>query len=85
MIAGRLLRVTGRIEREGPVMHLIAETVEDVSPLLRLMGHVDAAAIDPTEGRADEARRPVVSRGPARSARHPREQAKVLFPSRDFH
>jgi error-prone DNA polymerase len=49
------------------------------------MGHVEGPAIDPTQGRADEARRPVVSRGPARSARHPREQAKVLFPSRDFH
>ena len=85
VLGGRLLRVTGPIQREGQVIHLIAETVEDVSPQLRLMGHVDAAAIDPTQGRADEARRPVVSRGPARSARHPRDQAKVLFPSRDFH
>jgi error-prone DNA polymerase len=40
--------------------------------------------IDPTQGRADEARRPVLTRQP-RSVRHPREQARQLFPSRDFH
>ena len=28
VIAGRLLRVTGRIERDGPVVHLIAERIE---------------------------------------------------------
>lgn len=82
VIAGRLVRVTGRIERDGPVLHLIAETVEDLSPLLATLGR--PAMIDATEGRADEARRPVG--GDARAgARHPREQAKRLFPSRDFH
>ena len=34
VIAGRLLRVTGRIQREHSVLHLIAEHVEDISPLL---------------------------------------------------
>ncbi len=34
VIAGRLLRVTGRIQREGSVTHLIADHVEDISPLL---------------------------------------------------
>lgn len=34
VIAGRLLRVTGRLQREGGVIHLIAEKVEDLSPLL---------------------------------------------------
>lgn len=34
VIAGRMLRVTGRIQREGAVLHLIAEVVEDISPLL---------------------------------------------------
>jgi error-prone DNA polymerase len=36
VIAGRLVRVTGRIERDGPVTHLIAERVEDLSHLLKL-------------------------------------------------
>ena len=34
VIAGRLLRVTGRLQREGGVVHLIAEHVEDLSALL---------------------------------------------------
>lgn len=34
VIAGRLLRVTGRIQREGPVCHVIAEEVEDISAML---------------------------------------------------
>lgn len=82
VISGRLLRVTGRIERDGTVTHLIAERVEDLSPLLATLGR--PALIDTNDGRADETRRPVG--GSIRpSARHPREQAKRLFPSRDFH
>ena len=34
VIAGRALRVTGRIQRGGGVTHLVAEKVEDISPLL---------------------------------------------------
>ena len=34
VIAGRLLRITGRIQRQSGVVHVIAEEVEDISPLL---------------------------------------------------
>ena len=34
VIAGRLLRVTGRLQREAGVVHVVAETIEDISPLL---------------------------------------------------
>lgn len=34
VIAGRCLRVTGRLERDGIVVHVIAEKIEDISPLL---------------------------------------------------
>ncbi|MDQ2091081.1 OB-fold nucleic acid binding domain-containing protein [Marimonas arenosa] len=34
VIAGRCLRVTGRLQCENGVMHLIAERIEDISPLL---------------------------------------------------
>lgn len=34
VIAGRLLRVTGRVERQGDVRHLVAEWIEDISDLL---------------------------------------------------
>jgi error-prone DNA polymerase len=82
VIAGRLVRVTGRVQHDGPTTHLIAESVEDVSHLLATLGR--PVPIDANDGRADETKRPVG--GSIRSsARHPREQAKKLFPSRDFH
>jgi DNA-directed RNA polymerase len=34
VIAGRLLRVTGRVERQSGVSHVLAEDIEDISPLL---------------------------------------------------
>ena len=71
VIAGRLLRVTGRIEREGQIVHLIAKRIEDLSPMLSSLGQA-----------VDTNRRPGSTRP---SARHPREQARSLFPSRDFH
>ena len=57
VIAGRLLRVHGRIERDGPVIHLIDEHVEDVSPLLATLGR--SVMIASNDERADETKRPV--------------------------
>lgn len=34
VIAGRLLRVTGPIQRESGVVHVVAEQIEDISPML---------------------------------------------------
>ncbi len=34
VIAARLLRVTGHIQREGMVVHVVARHVEDISPML---------------------------------------------------
>jgi DNA polymerase III alpha subunit len=34
VIAGRCLRVTGRMQREGGVSHILAEEIEDISPML---------------------------------------------------
>ena len=84
VIAGRLLRITGQLQREGDVSHLIAWRVEDLSPLLDRLGMPDTS-----NPRADEGKRPTADmRGhphhPPR-ARHPREQSRHLFPSRDFH
>lgn len=81
VIAGRLVRVTGRIERDGPVIHLIAEKVEDMSHLLATLGR--PVMIEANDGRADETKRP--AGGSVRAAHHPREQPKKLFPNRDFH
>jgi DNA polymerase III alpha subunit len=34
VIAGRCLRVTGRLQREGAVTHVVAEEIEDISWML---------------------------------------------------
>ncbi|MBL4768559.1 MAG: error-prone DNA polymerase [Rhodobacteraceae bacterium] len=82
VMGGRLLRVTGYLQREGIVVHLIAQDISDMSHHLAELGHPLDEVIGITLPQADDApRRPVA----ARSARHPREQAKRLFPSRDFH
>jgi len=50
VISGRLLKVTGRIQREAGVTHVIAEEIEDASALL------DELLADPKP--ADPAERP---------------------------
>jgi len=113
VMAGRLLRIKGRLQREGAVTHVIATLIEDYSYLLDTFGDPISAGsiIDPTQDSIDEAKRPVHENrsGPrptskpieaeeitralqqyrhasyGAGARHPREQAKKLFYSRDFH
>ena len=88
VIAGRLLRVHGTLQKEGIVVHLIAERVEDLSYRLSELGHPLDDAVGITNPQADEAPRGRPGKGLVRvssRARHPREQAKKLFPSRDFH
>ncbi|SNT71783.1 error-prone DNA polymerase [Paracoccus seriniphilus] len=81
VMGGRLLKVTGMLQREGPVVHLIAQKIEDVSHCLSDLGHPLGEELGTTTPQSDS-----VPRRFARSrATHPREQAKRLFPSRDFH
>ncbi len=43
VVAGRLLRVTGRLQREDRVIHVIAEGIEDISSMLDLLPALDEA------------------------------------------
>ena len=83
VIGGRLLRVRGYLQREGIVVHVIAQEVQDLSPKLAELGHPRDDAIGITDPKTDEAPRPATPK--PRNAWHPRDQAKKLFPSRDFH
>ena len=108
VMTGRLLRVRGKLQREGIVTHVIATHIDDLSYLLDTLGDTESTGghIDPTHATADEAKRPVplnekamtdktprdavpkkqnISTFYGAGARHPREQAKKLFYSRDFH
>lgn len=82
IMGARLLRVTGYLQREGIVVHLIAQAVEDHSQKLFELGHPHPEALTTETDRTDDT--PKAARYPSR-AMHPRDQAKRLFPSRDFH
>ncbi|MFD3191476.1 error-prone DNA polymerase [Sedimentitalea sp. HM32M-2] len=82
VMGGRLLRVTGYLQREGIVVHLIAQDIQDMSHKLFELGHPEPEALTTEGPRADDT--PKQARYPSR-AMHPRDQAKRLFPSRDFH
>ncbi|MEM9969044.1 MAG: error-prone DNA polymerase [Pseudomonadota bacterium] len=82
VMGGRLLRVTGMIQREGIAVHLIAHLIEDLSHRLTELGHPMDEVIGETLPQADDTPR---LRRQSPRAMHPREQAKRLFPSRDFH
>lgn len=93
VMQGRLLKVTGKVQREGRVIHVISEHIEDLSYLFDELGEVDGS-IDMTWSSADEVKRQIPdSRQTSRfknkatpaSAMHPRQQATKLFVSRDFH
>ncbi len=51
VIAGRLLRVTGQLQRAHSVTHVIAHQIEDISPMLDLLlapqGRTDDPAFAP--------------------------------------
>ncbi len=114
VMGGRLIKVSGKLQREGIVTHLIAHKIEDMSWRLDTLADPDVYGdtIEPTRFNADEAKNPIplsdkvmTDKSPrdsvptkqkpppgditkyyaASGARHPREQAKKLFPSRDFH
>ncbi len=86
VMGGRLLKVTGYLQREGIVVHLIAQDIADLSHRLTELGHPLGDDVGQTRAEADDAPRGKnPSSRPAPRARHPRKQAKRLFPSRDFH
>ena len=91
VLGARMLGCRGRLQREGDVIHVIADELEDFSgalqrigdraePLAIAHGHGDGATHprgpDPREGRAGGHRRP----GAGRS----RQEPEIAVPTRDF-
>jgi single-strand DNA-binding protein len=50
VIAGRCLKVTGKLQRDGDVVHVVAERIDDISALLDEIVEIDAG-IPGTGGR----------------------------------
>jgi len=72
VMTARLLRVTGELQREGIVIHVIAHKMEDLTDHLHALAAPDVEAIEPPHARAD-------------AVKHPPGQDKRMYPSRDFH
>jgi error-prone DNA polymerase len=92
ILSSRLIRITGKLQREGFVTHLIAEKIADLSYRLDALG--DGGEVQPTWVRADEVKygnypdprlSKVRGHKPARlpTKRHPRNN-HIVIKSRNF-
>lgn len=91
VLGARLVAVTGWVQREGIVIHVIAEKIADMSHLLAELS--DGETLDPVSPRADEVKRPgqdtrentrtTLSRGPHKAA-PPKISPPRMPGSRDF-
>jgi error-prone DNA polymerase len=77
LLSARMLAVRGRVQREGDVIHVVAERVEDLSPLLASLGRMEDD-FPLRSGRGDEAKHG--------GAPDPREHGSggIRVPTRDF-
>ena len=81
VMGARMILVKGTLQREGIVTHIVADDLEDISPLLDTLTAREAPM--PLEtARADHVKRP-----DGRDPRDPESKRKphLLYPSRDFH
>lgn len=53
VVAGRMLRVTGRMQRAHSVTHVLAEEIEDISPMLDQLLAEDSGRKMATEARTE--------------------------------
>ncbi|MBO6783064.1 MAG: error-prone DNA polymerase, partial [Alphaproteobacteria bacterium] len=93
ILSSRLMRITGKLQREGIVTHLIAEKIVDLSDRLDALG--DGDTVEPPWARADEVKYgnhpdPRMSHNRDRKLarplpqRHPRNN-HIAIKSRNFH
>ena len=91
VLASRLMGVAGKLQREGIVIHLVADRLTDLTEHLAALRET-AEPMDPPLARADEVKRPGQDARnrtvAARDAELRRQRAIIReadFPSRDFH
>jgi error-prone DNA polymerase len=95
VMSATMLAIRGRVQREGIVIHVVAERITDLTPWLREVGHLDlprltmpgdgathGGTIDPRDRLALPRQRALESWPPRRSLKSP---DLIPVPSRDFH
>ena len=78
VIGARFVAVTGKLQSQDSVMHVIAERLEDLTPMLGLLSE-RGPQLD-VSGPADEARRPPPAGGDRRGSKAPRA-SPVMAPA----
>lgn len=82
ILASRMIKVTGEIQRQGDVVHLVAHSLEDLTPLLNSVGGRDEPFTVPSP-RGDDFRN---GEPPPDPRSVPKRRNEVInMPSRDFH
>ncbi len=81
ILASRMIKVTGQIQREGDVVHLVAHGLEDLTPLLNSVGGRDEPFAVPSP-RGDDFRHGEPGPDPRTL---PKKREIINMPSRDFH
>ena len=86
VMTGRLVGISGVLERKGIVTHLIANRITDFSHYLEKLDDENFLSGRSEAGSGHSAHPQNTSRQkPINPQRHPRDMTKSLFPSRDFH
>ena len=87
LLKARLLQVEGRLQREGLVIHIVADRLVDLTPLLHSLAEPAVPLLQPALAHADEVKKPIAPERQAIArpslARHPRN-VNPMPPSRDF-
>ena len=88
VLSASMIACHGRVQKEGGVIHVITERLEDLTPLLRQVGDRD---FTPATGRGDEARHggtPDARQNPKHKPRDiycpERTSTGIKVPTRDF-
>jgi error-prone DNA polymerase len=82
VMAARLLRIAGEVQREGIVIHVVAERMEDLTDRLRGLAAPDIA-VGRVDGFGAALARADHVKHPGHDTRE--DAARRLYPSRDFH
>ncbi|MCR9214260.1 MAG: error-prone DNA polymerase [Proteobacteria bacterium] len=86
VMTGRLVRISGVLERKDIVTHLIADRITDFSHYLEKLDEAEFLGYGAQTDQLQDAHAKKTGREkPLSPQRHPRDMIKALFPSRDFH
>ena len=85
VLSASMLACFGRVQREGEVVHVIADRLEDLSELLRTVGERDAAAcLAGSDLRRDPATKLDAGAGIVAPISTPQPGPSIRVPTRDF-